>query len=120
MSDAGLQISTRTLQGPKGPITIVTPVGDIDLNGAPTLKIYLRQAYGGLNKDGRLIVDMSAVPYMDSSGLATLIESMQASRRVGFALIVCGLSARVRAIFEIAKLQSVFAIVPTLDDAMAK
>jgi anti-sigma B factor antagonist len=101
-------------------VAVVTPVGEIDLNSAPALKAHLRQAYGTLDKDGRLIVDMTAVPYMDSSGLATLIESMQASRRVGFALFVCGLNARVRAIFEIAKLQSVFTIVPTLDEALGK
>jgi anti-sigma B factor antagonist len=118
MSDTGLQITTRQVQSPKGLVAVVTPVGDIDLSSAPSLKVHLRQAYAGLSKDGRLVVDMSGVPYMDSSGLATLIESMQASRRVGFALIICGLSPRVRAIFEIAKLQSVFTIVPTLDDAM--
>jgi anti-sigma B factor antagonist len=95
---------------------VVSPRGDVDLMGSPTLKAELRRVQG--LKPGRIVVDLSGVSYMDSSGLATLVECMQGARKQGFSLVLCGMQARVRAIFEIAKLTLVFAIVPTLDDAL--
>lgn len=115
MNDSALTIISRV----EGDATIVSPAGDIDLNGAPAFKSQLRTIQSALKPGGRLVIDLSAVPYMDSSGLATIIESMQAARRQSFKLILCGLTPRVRAIFEIAKLHTVFTIKGTLAEALA-
>ncbi len=66
----------------------------------------------------RVVVDLSGVPYMDSSGVATLVEAMQVARKTRTVLILCNLTDRVRSIFEIAKLEMVFRIVATREDAM--
>lgn len=96
---------------------VVIPSGDIDLTGSPTLRNELRIAAG--EKPARLVIDLSSVGYMDSSGVATLVEAMQITRRNSTKLVLCGMQARVRSIFEIARLDSVFTIVPTAGDAMA-
>ena len=114
MSDALLTIKVTQ----HGSATVVSPKGDIDLTGSPTLKVELKRLAPAVSTDGRLIIDLSAVGYMDSSGLATLVEALQASRKGRYKLVVCGLQPRVRAIFDIAKLAMVFTIVPSLDEAL--
>ena len=95
---------------------IVQPTGDVDLTGSPMLRAELRKAAG--EQGSKLVIDLTGVPYMDSSGVATLVEALQQARKSGKSLVVCGLSARVRSIFAIARLESVFTIVPTLADAL--
>ncbi|MHC4429252.1 MAG: STAS domain-containing protein, partial [Planctomycetota bacterium] len=65
----------------------------------------------------RLVIDLSGVPYMDSSGVATLVEAMQIARRTGSKLVLAALQEKVRSIFEIARLDMVFSIVNSVDDA---
>ena len=95
---------------------LVAPVGEIDLGRAPAF----REQLVGVQqkKPRRLVVDLGQVPYMDSSGVATLVEAMQTARRSGSKLVLCNLQTRVRSIFEIARLDSVFTIVATVDDGL--
>jgi anti-sigma B factor antagonist len=96
-------------------VLIVRPMGEIDLGRSPSLRQQLGQA---MSRDyNRLIIDLSEVPYMDSSGVATLVEAMQQSRRAGSKLVLCGLQERVRSIFEIARLDTVFTIVEDREEA---
>lgn len=112
--DGNLKITTTIREGG----TIVTPHGDVDMTASPALKVELRKATSASPPPARLIIDLSNVMYMDSSGLATLVEALQTSRKNKHKLIVCSLTPRVRAIFDIAKLAMVFTIVPTLDEAL--
>ena len=56
----------------------------------------------------KLIVDMAAVDCMDSSGLATLIEGLKLSKKKMCKLRLSGVNERVRGVFEIARLESMF------------
>lgn len=96
---------------------ILRPTGEIDLSCAAML----RQRLGKIqeSKPLRLIIDLSAVPYMDSSGVATLVEAMQIARRNGSKLVLCALQGKVRSIFEIARLDMVFTIVASVEEAAA-
>ena len=94
---------------------ILRPLGEIDLSCAATLRQQLGQVQAG--RPARLVVDLSGVPYMDSSGVATLVEAMQIARRTGSKLVLAALQDKVRSIFEIARLDMVFSIVNTVDDA---
>ncbi len=105
-----LTLTTRT----EGNAVILTASGDVDLSGSPLLRQELKKHAGK-----KIVVDLSAVPYMDSSGLATLVEAMQSSRKGGGQLFLCALGDRVRSIFSIAKLESVFKIVPSVEAALA-
>jgi len=96
---------------------IFKPIGEIDLSRAPSLRTSLTQALR--NKPPRLVIDLSEVPYMDSSGVATFVEAMQLTRKTRTKLILCSLQDRVRSIFEIARLDMVFTIVADREAAMA-
>jgi anti-sigma B factor antagonist len=96
---------------------ILRPKGEIDLSCAAMLRSRLGKVQEG--KPGRLIIDLSAVPYMDSSGVATLVEAMQIARRNGSKLVLCALQSKVLAIFEIARLDMVFTIVGSVEEAAA-
>jgi anti-sigma B factor antagonist len=98
-------------------VTILTPRGEIDLSRAPALRTYLSQAL--LTRPARLVINLAHVPYMDSSGVATFVEAMQLARRKGSRLVLCELQNRVRSIFEIARLDMVFTIVGTTEEALA-
>jgi anti-anti-sigma factor len=96
--------------------TILAPVGEIGYHEAPTLQHAIRNAYD--KKPQRLIVNLTGVSYMATPGLATLVEALQIGKKSGTPLVLCGLTDRVRAVFEIAKLNTVFKIAPDLDKAL--
>jgi anti-sigma B factor antagonist len=101
---------------PKDGAVVIAPEGDIDLSRSPTLRSTLRDAQA--KKPGRLVVDLSAVDYMDSSGVATLVEALQIARRNNTKMVLCGMKDRVRSIFEIARLDTVFTIADSRDAAL--
>lgn len=97
--------------------TILAPSGEVGYHEAPTLRVSLREALD--RKPARLVVNLVAVHYMATPGLATLIEALQISKKTQVPLVLCGLNERVRAVFEIARLQTVFRIVADVDAALA-
>jgi anti-sigma B factor antagonist len=94
---------------------VVAPEGDVDLSCARDLQMSLREAMDG--SPGRVIVDLERVPYMDSSGVATLVEAMQIARKQSTKLVLCAMQDKVRSIFEIARLDRVFTIVQDMEEA---
>lgn len=102
--------------GVKDGAAMITPHGDVDMSCARELQAALHQALR--EKPARLIVDLTHVPYMDSSGVATLVEAMQIARKNKTNVVLCNLHDRVRSIFEIARLDRVFKIAGTAEEAM--
>jgi|Deesub1362B_J571_1020462.scaffolds.fasta_scaffold10830_2 anti-sigma B factor antagonist len=90
--------------------------GDVDMSTSPEV----RKALAPLFKKGvrKIIVDLTRVPYMDSSGIATLIEGLQRSRQLQIPLILAGMTSPVEAAFELAHLKEVFVVVPRVEDAL--
>jgi anti-sigma B factor antagonist len=95
---------------------VLSPKGEIGYQEAPGFRTYIRAAYD--KKPARVVADLSSVSYMGTPGVATLVEALQISKRTQTPLVLCGMSERVRAIFEIARLQTVFKIVTDVDTAM--
>ena len=89
--------------------------GEVDLHRAPEIRAALAPLLA--QKTPRLLVDMTAVSYIDSSGLALLIETLQRVLGYGGKFAVFGLRESVRAIFHVACLDQVFRIFP--DEAAA-
>ena len=96
---------------------IIQPTGDVDLASSPLLRTHLKEAQQ--EASGGMIIDLSKVNYMDSSGVATLVECLQSTRNNGMSLQLCQLNERVLSVFQIARLDGVFDIVSTVDDALA-
>lgn len=107
-----LKVDVETREG----VTIVRPMGEVDLSNSPELREALRSSLA--KRPARLVVDMSSVPSMDSSAIATLIEAMRTSGRQGVSLVLCAVSDRVHSVLEIARLTTVFDIRKDLDAAL--
>ena len=91
--------------------------GEIDLHVSPAVAASLN---GMIEKKPRqLVVDLSRVTYIDSAGLAALIEGMQKVEAYGGKFALAGLQETVRSIFEISRLDQVFRIFPDVDAALA-
>jgi anti-sigma B factor antagonist len=91
--------------------------GEIDLHVSPRVAATLGAMID--TKPQRLVVDLSKVTYIDSSGLAVLIEGMQNVEAYGGKFILAGIQENVKPIFEIARLDQVFIIFPHVDAALA-
>jgi len=91
--------------------------GEIDLHVSPQISASLAAIVK--RKPAKVVVDLSKVTYIDSSGLAVLIEAMQNVGAYGGKFALAGLQEAVRPIFEIARLDQVFRIFPDSDAALA-
>ena len=90
--------------------------GEIDLHVSPQIGTALGNLIA--DKPSQLVVDLSKVSYIDSSGLAVLIEAMQNVGSYGGKFALCGLQEAVRPIFEIARLDQIFRIFPDRASAL--
>jgi anti-sigma B factor antagonist len=91
--------------------------GEIDLHVSPRVAVSLAQM--SQKKLDPVVVDLARVTYIDSSGLAVLIEGMQNVEEYGGKFALAGLQENVRSIFEIARLDQVFRIFPDVDAALS-
>jgi anti-sigma B factor antagonist len=90
-----------------GPVTIVTLSGNLTQGAAGD---GLRDKVGSLLQQGRkdILVDLGAVPYMDSSGLGTLVAAYTTAQRQGGSLKLLNLTKRLHDLLVITKLANVF------------
>ena len=95
---------------------VVEVAGDIDLRRS----LEFQQSLMKLLDRGarRIVLDLAGVPYMDSSGVASLVKLLSRVRREGMDLKLCRLTERVRSIFEITRLDTVFPICASLQEAV--
>ncbi|MEQ8357202.1 MAG: STAS domain-containing protein [Kiloniellaceae bacterium] len=90
--------------------------GEIDLDRAPKLRNLLLDCVG---RGRDVLVDLSQVTYIDSSGIASLVESLQKAAGNGTRFGLIAVSPEVMRVFELARLDKVFAIYPDFDAAKA-
>lgn len=119
-------MSSQSPQHPQTPIesvewaddaVIVGVSGDVDLTRSPALQDALLEL---LEKGpSRVVIDLSGVGYMDSSGVASLVKLLSRVRKKNVSLSLVGLTDRVRNIFEITRLDSVFDIHDTREEALS-
>ena len=105
----------RMASTPQTPHGILALDGEVDLHRAPEIRAALAPLVA--QKVPRLLIDLTKVRYIDSSGLAVFIETLQRVMAYGGAFGIFGLSESVRAIFHVACLDQVFRIFP--DEAAA-
>ena len=94
----------------EGGVTIVAFEGEIDLEVSPRARELLLDCVG---RGHDLHVDLAGVSYIDSSGVASLVEAFQSARKRGTSFALAGVSAPVRRVLELGRLDRVFTI---LDD----
>jgi len=106
-----LVIKSTTVNGS----TVLAPQSDIDMSRAPTMRDAIKSALEA--KPSKLVIDLSVVSYVDSSGIATLVEALKWTREGKVGLTLAGLSPRVKTLMEITKLSAMFTTRATVEEA---
>ncbi len=91
--------------------------GDVDLQNSPQARKVLLEAVG---RRQPVLVDLSSVSYIDSSGIACLVESLQAARKAGTAFALVAVSDSALRVLQLARLDTVFTIYGSLADGLAQ
>src|SRR5579864_6748836 len=65
-----------------------------------------------------VILDFSGVPYLDSSGLGSLVSACTSCIKTGRRMALTGVNKRVLKVFEITRVEQIFLMFPTLSDAI--
>jgi anti-sigma B factor antagonist len=88
--------------------TEITVSGSVDLYSAPQLRSIILESVEA--SSGRVVVVLTEVSYMDSSGVAVLVEGLRCARTGNTALILGHPSRPVMKVLELAKLDQLFEI----------
>jgi anti-sigma B factor antagonist len=95
-------------------ITVFAISGEINITTSPDLKKMFEKQLAK-----KLLVDLEKVTYVDSSGLATLVEILKKTRATGGQLGLSGMTDKVKSLFEITKLDKLFRIFRNQQEALA-
>jgi anti-anti-sigma factor len=98
---------------------VATVRGEIDLHNSPDLRGVLLELLAK-HSPKRLVLNLSLVPYMDSSAIAVLVEALQKIRKIGGRIFLTDLQPRVKGLLEIARLDTIFVIAMDEADALAQ
>jgi anti-sigma B factor antagonist len=112
-SRPSMKIATRR----HGDATILDLSGDITLFNSPEI----RKALLALLREERvqhLLVNMQNVPYIDSSGVASLVEGLKVSRELGTRFALYGLSKSAKTVLELTHLLRLFEVHQTEEEAL--
>lgn len=90
--------------------------GDVDLDHSARIR---RLLLDQVEKGKDILVDLSAVDYIDSSGIASLVEALQAVRDAGHDLQLVAVSQQAMRVLRLARLDKVFSIHEDLADGLA-
>ena len=107
-----MNATTRSNQG----TTIVDAVGHIDLGTSPALRKTMLEC---LKNTDRLAANLAAVKYIDSSGIASLLEVLKEARNKDKKFVLFGLTAAVRQVLQLTRLTGIFEIYESEDEAVS-
>jgi anti-sigma B factor antagonist len=98
-----------------GAITIVDLVGQIDLGSSPVLRKTLLDS---LKATKHMAINLSGVSYIDSSGIASLVEVLKEAQDTKKRLVLFGLGGAVLQVLQLTRLTGVFEIVQTEEQVL--
>lgn len=102
---------------PKNGLMVCSIEGEIDINTAPEIKKSFKEMLS--KKTPKLVINFTKVSYVDSSGLATLVEILKNMRSYGGRMRLTNLSAKIKSLFEITKLDKLFEIMADEAEAIS-
>jgi len=91
--------------------------GDVDLQVAPQVR---KSLLDGLKQNTPLLIDLSAVTYMDSSGVACLVEAYQVAKQQQGDFGLVAVAAPVMSVLRLARLDRVFPIYASVEERLAR
>ena len=98
----------------EGELQIVTSQGDLDVHAAPQMLALLMPL---MQPGSRTIIEMSGTPFMDSSGLASIIEAAARARDVDGTVCIAAPSGRVTRVLEITGVDTLIDVFDSLESA---
>jgi anti-sigma B factor antagonist len=107
-----LQVSTE----PVGDATVVRAVGELDLHTAPALQTELDTVIEA--RPRLLVVDLSGVEFMDSTGLSVIVSTVAALRATAGELRVVSASDRITKVFTLTGVDQQVGLFATVDEAV--
>ena len=101
----------------KDDVAVLSINGEVDMFSSPQARNAIMELVK--KRVPKVIVELSEVTYMDSSGVATLIEGLQLCQKYNGLLVVAGLRDNVREVFELTRLDKIFKIYTDVETAKA-
>jgi anti-sigma B factor antagonist len=98
-----------------GNAMVVEVEGDVDLGTSPDLR---RALFESLPRVAKLALNLGAIRYIDSSGIATLIEVLKDSQRLNKQFVLFGLTPGVEEVFRLTHVIRIFQIFSTEQEAL--
>ena len=95
--------------------SVVAFTGEVDLESSPAAREILLKC---LESTSKVIVDLSKVSYIDSSGVASLVEALQAAKKNGSQFSLAAASEPTRRVLELARLDKVFTMYGSVDEGL--
>jgi anti-sigma B factor antagonist len=99
----------------EGGFSVVELTGDVDLSCSPDARAAILNC---LNQNKDVLVDLSAVSYIDSSGIASLVEGYQAAKKKSLKFGLVGVSDAAMSVLQLARLDKVFPIHATVEERL--
>jgi anti-sigma B factor antagonist len=99
-----------------GNVSVLHLVGSfLDASNAPALK---QQVGAMVDRASRLVLDLSNVEFVDSSGCGAILTCLRQVNGVGGKLTVCGVTPPVRALFELVRMSRILDVYETRQAAV--
>jgi len=98
--------------------TILQLHGRLDAYEAPAVEKLLQKA--NVNRTPRIIVDLAGVNFIDSTGLAMLIVGLKHCEQKQGKMVLCSIRQPLHVIFELTRLDKVFVLCNSQEDAIEK
>ena len=102
---------------PEPSIVMVVVEGDVDLGTAPDFETELARAVEDSNASG-LVIDLSGVTFIDSTGLNALVRAFERQRLAGEGLALVSSDSRVAMILEVSRLDRMLKRFTTREQAL--
>ncbi len=110
-----MKLNTQTLTQTAG-LLITIESENLDAGNSKEFKELIQPS---LSNHGLVVLDLSPLKFVDSSGLGALLSCLRTMNNKDSQLKLVGLSKPVRALFELVRMHRIFSIYNTLDEALA-
>jgi anti-sigma B factor antagonist len=111
------EATTKVLPG----AAVIELSGEVDGSAATVLTAAYQRAVAEAAMDtGTVVLDFSAVDYINSTGIALIVSVLARARAERRKVVACGLSAHYREIFDITRLSDFIELFPDLDGAVSQ
>jgi anti-sigma B factor antagonist len=97
----------------RGNLQILSLTGEIDMHSSPAIRRVLLDL---VKTKAPIVVNLAEVKYMDSSGVATLVEGLQNAKKMGQSFVLAQPAGSVLGVIKLARLDKVFRIFASVEE----